>query len=191
MTFVSPNGNDGGVIDTDNGDNQINGQGGDDVVNGAGGDDFIRGGGGDDDMKGGVGDDRLAGGGGDDKIAGGGGDDIIAGGEGNDKIGGGAGDDVLTGGPGNNRLTGGEGADTFVFDADSTGKDKILDFELGIDSLRLNGGIEAEGFREFAGGAIVDMSNGGTIILQGISMEDAMELFVGEEILPIIDDTPL
>ena len=103
------------------------------------------------------------------KIGGGSGNDVIRsmqagddlfGGAGNDTLYGGGGEDRLAGGKGADILWGGEGADLFVFDAADagTGLDRIEDFELGIDTIVL------EGFEfntitgsNVAGGALVDI----------------------------------
>ncbi len=57
--------------------------------------------------------------------------DSLRGEEGNDALDGGAGDDFLEGGLGSDILRGGTGDDTFVFDEDSGGLDRILDFDQG------------------------------------------------------------
>ncbi|MGG6298161.1 hypothetical protein ACQ4M4_27525 [Leptolyngbya sp. AN02str] len=97
-----------------------------DVINSQGGDDFIHGKGGNDRIRGDQGNDTLLGGSG---------NDILAGYSGNDR---------LIGGSGNDFLGGGAGADSFVFDAGAAfttsrlGKDRIDDFELGVDRIVLD-----------------------------------------------------
>ncbi len=65
----------------------------------------------------------------------------IQAGAGNDVVFGGNGNDVITGGVGADLLEGGLGADQFVFstlsDSPTTGMDRVLDFQLGIDQLNL------------------------------------------------------
>ena len=48
------------------------------------------------------------------------------------------GDDTLIAGSGNDTLQGGGDADTFVF-GESTGNNTILDFEIGVDQIALDG----------------------------------------------------
>jgi len=69
-----------------------------------------------------------------DTIVGGSGDDTIFGKGKNDVLNGGAGDDRLIDGRGRDTLTGGSGADVFEFIKDGR-RDKITDFEIGIDRL--------------------------------------------------------
>jgi hypothetical protein len=91
-----------------------------------------------------AGDDRARGTAFDDRIAGRGGDDALAGGHGADRLAGGAGDDTLVGGPGRDTLAGGEGSDTFVFrSARHAGRDRLPDFEPGVDRIHL-AGIDAD-----------------------------------------------
>ncbi|WP_300657135.1 calcium-binding protein, partial [Pseudomonas sp.] len=80
---------------------------------------------------GGPGDSTFSGGVGNDYISGGAGQDSLNGGAGNDTLDGGTGNDILIGGAGDDILLGGTGADSFVWQAGDTGKDKILDFNIG------------------------------------------------------------
>lgn len=97
----------------------------DDALNGAGGADTLTGGDGHDRLSGGAGDDRLEGGGGTDRLAGG------------------AGADTLSGGAGPDVLAGGAGADAFLFGvAENGSRDRILDFEPGLDRIV----VDASGF---------------------------------------------
>ena len=75
---------------------------------------------------------------GDDWLKGGDGRDTLLGGTGSDDLQGGAGDDVLRGGADHDGLTGGAGRDSFVF-ARGDGPDWIVDFEAGVETLRLEG----------------------------------------------------
>lgn len=90
------------------------------------------------------GDDYILGFGGDDYLIGHLGHDVIGGGSGNDRIYGdipsdllSQGNDTLTGGEGNDIMTGGKGSDLFVFNA-FDGRDRITDFEQGVDKIYLN-----------------------------------------------------
>jgi Ca2+-binding RTX toxin-like protein len=89
------------------------------------------------------GDDEIYGTGGADSIAALGGNDAVYGLGGADSLNGGAGDDVLVGGTGRDTLTGGAGADLFRLEsfADSApgARDKILDFQQGLDRIDLSG----------------------------------------------------
>ena len=108
----------------------------DNVITGDGGDNTLRGRGGDDTISGLSGDDVLQGEGGNDDLSGGGGEDTLAGGNGDDVLDGGTADDILNGGDRNDTLTGGGGADVFRF-LDDFGRDDILDFEDGVDTINL------------------------------------------------------
>jgi Ca2+-binding RTX toxin-like protein len=105
------------------------------------------------------GDDELYGTSGADTLNGLGGNDVLYGFAGNDTLNGGAGDDVLIGGPGRDLLTGGAGADIFLIesfaDSRSSGRDRILDFEQGIDKVDLSalsmGNLRFVGTSAFSG----------------------------------------
>lgn len=89
-------------------------------------------------LYGSLGDDRILGKQGDDILEGGPGKDRLRGGAGNDKLSGGEDDDILNGGRGSDWLVGGEGADRFVINKLRAGDiDTILDFEVGIDSIKM------------------------------------------------------
>lgn len=79
----------------------------------------------------------LIGGGAEDKLLGNSGNDDLIGGQGRDTLYGGAGNDTLRGGEGNDALIGGIGADVFSFDRLGT-KDYVMDFEVGVDKLRID-----------------------------------------------------
>ncbi|NEN99278.1 MAG: S8 family serine peptidase [Moorea sp. SIO3I7] len=121
------------------GDDFIDGGGGDDKLFGDEGNDTLLGGSGQDELYGGSGDDSLEGGDGDDNLFGEAGNDTLLGGQGQDKLFGGSGDDLLKGGQGDNILTGGAGEDTFVLS--TAGKNTIVDFEDGVDLLKLDGDL--------------------------------------------------
>jgi hypothetical protein len=93
---------------------------------------------GDEILRGGLGNDRLAGNGGRDLLRGGYGSDTLQGGGDIDTLRGGAGSDSLHGGAGRDGLHGGAGADTFVFPSATKGLDDILDFQGGLDRIRIN-----------------------------------------------------
>ena len=96
-------------------------------------------------------DDRLVGYAGDDVMRGDRGDDWLngsahrndelAGGAGNDILTGSSGKDALVGGNGNDALRGGSDRDHFVFDGHD-GRDKVWDFEDGVDRIRIEDGAE-------------------------------------------------
>lgn len=136
-----------------------------DTLQGGSGKDLLQGGGGADRLEGGQGHDRLAGGGGGDRLfgqsggdqlrggsgadvlRGGGGADRLWGQGGNDRLFGGAGKDMLAGGGGRDLLVGGGGADVFVF-GKGHGHDRIRDFTLDEDLIRLQPGSGVGGFED-------------------------------------------
>ena len=88
----------------------------------------------------------INGSGGNDTLTGRGGADRLLGGSGNDTIKGGAGNDVIIGNSGADTLSGGSGSDVFSFAAlgDSSAsslstRDKIIDYEHGLDHIDLTG----------------------------------------------------
>ncbi|SFH98142.1 calcium-binding protein [Albimonas pacifica] len=136
----------GGGSDTawgGDGADRIAGDDGADLLHGDAGDDTIEGGAGDDILHGDDGDDWLYGGAGADEAYGGDGADALVGGEGTSELFGGLGADLLTLGVGATTATGGAGADEFVA-AMGDGADTILDFETGLDRIRIVSG--ATGF---------------------------------------------
>ena len=98
----------------------------------------------------------IIGGSGNDTIKSNNGSDTILGGAGMDTMIGGAGDDRVGGGADSDVLTGGSGADLFIFDwiDAGTGMDTIEDFEIGTDSISLEGFREVSG-EDVDGGAMV------------------------------------
>ena len=96
--------------------------------------------GGQDQMCGGSGNDLLFGNEGQDTVNGDSGNDTIYGGKDEDSLLGGAGDDFLFGDEGNDTLIGGTGNDRFILGLD-LGSDTILDFQTGLDSIGLIGGL--------------------------------------------------
>ena len=146
---------------------RLEGQGANDILDGEAGNDRLLGGVGFDTLIGGFGNDRLEGnsqndmlfggfgndfaqgGLGNDYVAGGGGNDILLGWTGADTLTGGVGDDFLNGQSGNDLLEGGAGADAFAFDGAVFGTDFVVDFEPGIDTIRLTGDGSAANFLQF------------------------------------------
>lgn len=140
------------------------------------------------------GDDLLYGYGGDDKLFGSNGVDRLYGGDGADMLDGGRGDDWLEGGRGNDVMSGGLGADLFVVGQNvngvvvNTGVDKITDFKVGTDHIRLQSGVAlaSQGGVSHAdvdGDQVMDtvlkLDNGGTIQLLGVSALPAAEVLFG------------
>lgn len=139
-------------IDGGAGADEISALGGDDIIRGGTHDDVIDAGAGNDEVWGGKGRDTVmlgdgndvfhdsaqTGGYAHDSVWGGAGDDQFRGGGGNDVFRGEAGADTLTGGTGRDVLWGGAGTDMFIF-AEGDGLDVIEDFELGIDTIEIDG----------------------------------------------------
>ena len=126
----------------------LDGLGGNDIARGLGGDDRLWGRQGADTLYGNAGNDRLWGGQGGDELHGGAGKDHLYGGLGHDTLYGGRGDDTLYGGrladrlhggEGRDVLVGGHGRDLFVYDDADFGRDRIVDFEDGVDRLDFTG----------------------------------------------------
>lgn len=126
--------------------NRIFGMEGNDWIKGWQNNDSLWGGDGNDELHGHAGNDRLFGGRGNDRLFGGQGNDKLDGGGQHDKMHGGAGNDILKGGIGLDKIEGGRGddilygqgnKDSFVFRA-GDGRDRIVDFQRGIDRLTLS-----------------------------------------------------
>ncbi|MEG4627133.1 SdrD B-like domain-containing protein [Microcoleus sp. w1-18aA5] len=96
--------------------------------------------GGQDQICGGLGNDLLFGNEGQDTVNGETGNDTLYGGKDEDSLLGSAGDDFLFGDQGNDTLIGGTGNDRFILGLD-LGSETILDFQYGIDSIGLIGGL--------------------------------------------------
>ncbi|MEM8674195.1 MAG: choice-of-anchor I family protein [Cyanobacteria bacterium P01_G01_bin.67] len=156
------------------GNDDLFGSGGNDFLAGGNGNDLLRGQSGKDRLEGGAGDDTLFGGnrfddrlfGGDGNdllqgysgtdnrgargrsgryiLEGGRGDDTLLGGQKFDRLKGGDGDDILDGGGSFNVLNGGSGHDLFVINDGISHIDWILDFEPGVDQIRLGNGINLD-----------------------------------------------
>ncbi len=92
-------------------------------------------------LRGTPGNDLIQGLAGPDVLRGGGGDDILLGNNGNDLLIGGPGNDLLIGGKGFDTVQGGGGRDTFVLTT-GFGHDRIMDFAVGTDRIRLPRGVQ-------------------------------------------------
>ncbi|MEG3944182.1 SdrD B-like domain-containing protein, partial [Microcoleus sp. w2-18aC4] len=97
--------------------------------------------GGQDQICGGLGNDLLFGNEGQDTVNGDTGNDTLYGGKDEDSLLGSAGDDWLFGDQGNDTLIGGTGNDRFMLGID-LGSETILDFQYGLDSIGLMGGLD-------------------------------------------------
>lgn len=124
------------------GSDTLKGGSGDDYLDGGAGDDLLWGDAGDDELKGDEGNDTLDGGHGNDILEGGGGADLLRGGDGDDVLFGGSGNDYIEAGAGDNRLTGGAGEDIFIFQTDAKSFDRITDFNLEDDVIRIENGAK-------------------------------------------------
>ncbi len=159
------------------GDDTLNGGAGRDTLDGAAGDDILFGKGGLGDLLlGGIGEDLLFGGNGKDSLSGGEDNDTLQGDNGRDTLSGDAGDDFINGGRHNDLLTGGTGADVFVFAGRKyEGKDRITDFEVGIDLLQIKGGDLADIIirgTNLGEDTRVILAGGTKIILEGVVAGD-------------------
>ena len=110
--------------------------------------------------------------------------DEIFGKQGKDKLFGLEGDDWLNGGQGKDQLTGGEGADTFVLTKGS-GKDTIMDFEVGVDVIQIaKGGFKGikkpedvlDKAKQLKNGDIeINLGKGTKIILKDVDLDALKE----------------
>lgn len=167
------------------GDDVLGGGSGDDTINGGGGNDLFYGGqdagdtGTNDVLNGGDGNDVIFGGAGNDALDGGSGADDLFGGGGDDTVGGGAGNDTLWGGSGDDSFTGGAGDDVFVFAA-GAGDDRVTDFDLSDDTLRLSNTTTdftdvdsvVAASSAVSGGVLIDLGGGDSLRLDSITMSD-------------------
>ncbi len=143
------------VVNGGPGDDSLIGGDGNDTMGGSFGADTLRGGAGNDDMGGGAGQDVIAAGAGNDSVGGGEANDVISGDAGNDflagggrddRIDGGTGDDSINGGDGDDTMSGGTGSDQFIFNTfNPADEDLILDFQDGLDAIRMTGIENAPG----------------------------------------------
>jgi Ca2+-binding RTX toxin-like protein len=119
---------------------------------------------------------NIKGRGGDDFLFGKTGNDVLQGDDGNDKISGGKGKDTVIGGNGDDILTGGNAGDAFVFNAAlDEGRDKITDFQDGIDRIQIEGASFADlTIQKHGGGSStkIILDSGTEIIVQNIIKAD-------------------
>lgn len=158
-----------GTVHSDNGPTQIVGTGRAERIEGSNGDDVIF---------------AYAGA---DHVLGQNGSDILHGGEGADVMWGGNGADILDGGAGSDELLGGEGRDVFFFDGQTRpgDVDKVADFQVRLDHLRLADGLSLLSVEFKDVGSVLDgsvsasldkvldtvctLSNGAVVELLGVS----------------------
>jgi Ca2+-binding RTX toxin-like protein len=162
------------------------GNSGNDNLFGGGGRDFLNGGAGNDRLFGGAGDDWLEGWGDNDHLFGGAGVDALYGGAGNDVLYGGAGNDFLCGGSGNDQLYGGAGADTFVFRPATNGPTSTttyMDYQLGVDKVRIDGRLMPNGFNESMikvnedGNLFIETAGGHMMVFDTLGRNDISALY--------------
>ena len=137
----------------------------------------VVGGDGNDTISGGNGDDVLLGVDGDDTIAGGPGNDNIQGHAGNDVLFGDAGNDLLFGGAGDDTITGNDGDDRIRWDHNS-GSDVVNGLG-GIDTLIIDGTINADTIRVTPGGARVNVLREGIFTTQDLGTVERLEIGTG------------
>ncbi len=165
-TFTALAGND--TVTGGDGADVIYGNQGSDVLYGNLGADRLFGGLDNDSLFGGQDADMVYGNQGADAVYGNFGNDTLFGGQGDDTLYGGQGDDVLNGNLGNDVLYGNLGADRFVFGANS-GADLIMGFNQSQgDRLVLSGQSYVLG-QARDGDALLTLSGGGTVELDGVS----------------------
>lgn len=152
------------------GQDTILGGDGDDIVWAGSGNDQVKGANGNDALGGGAGNDEMFGGAGHDTVFGGVGNDELFGNMGNDALFGGLGRDSLDGGFGNDSMFGGAGIDTFIFGT-AEGDDVIRDFQAGGDFIDLHGQTYTVSENQ-DGFAVLELSGGGTVTLEGIASAD-------------------
>ncbi|WP_428258865.1 calcium-binding protein [Enterovibrio norvegicus] len=169
--------------------------------------DFAAGGRGNDLLEG-FGADRLGGGSGDDVLISRGDNDKLQGGLGNDvlhvagddankgRLEGNDGDDFLSGNAGDQFLIGGSGADTYHFGSsilgdhttNLSGNDRIIDFELGIDTISIDTTIHSSfdelDIKQVGPTTVITLSTGSTITLNNTT---ASELTVSDFVFQSAD----
>lgn len=155
------------------GHDSVFGGAGNDIAWAGSGNDTVRGADGNDLLGGGAGNDELRGGAGHDILYGGLGRDSLFGDKGNDELYGGAGRDQLNGGLGNDLLAGGAGADTFIF-LKGEGNDVIRDFNAAQGDRISLGGQTYTVTSNDDGFALLHLSGGGTVVLNGIAADDIL-----------------
>ncbi len=138
------------------GNDSLFGNKGNDTLFGLVGNDTIYGGQNEDSLFGNQGVDFLLGNKGNDTLSAGKGDDVLYGGQDNDILRGDVGNDFLSGDLGIDTLIGGEGSDRFALRRGG-GYDYVADYELGIDSIGLVGGLQ------YGDIYVIDSANGAII----------------------------
>jgi len=144
------------------------GSSGADRAEGMGGNDTLSGGSGIDYLLGGDGIDTLNGDADGDKLFGDAGNDVLNGGFGKDQLYGGAGNDTLSGG-GTLEL------DHFIVTSTGFGADIVVDFQNGVDKIRVLGVAGWDDFSDVSvssngsGWAVITFSDGSTITLEGVA----------------------
>jgi VCBS repeat-containing protein len=147
----------------------------------------LAGGNGGDTLEGTAGEDTLSGANGGDWLLGLDGHDVLLGEAGNDQLWGGDGRDRLEGGRGDDRLVGGAGPDLFVFGR-LGGDDVLVDYEIGIDRLRLEEGIDVRSarVRDTNGDGVSDLviafTGGGSVTLLGVSDFDQVDFAIPQDL---------
>ncbi len=136
----------------------------------------------------------IVAGAGNDTVTTGAGNHLVDGGDGNDTLTGGDGEDWLFGGSGADRLSGGAGvnilqgdrhdvdfgrfADTFAFDT-VLGETRVIDFTVGQDILEFTGfdleGNPLDHFTSTSEGVTLDIDGPGSLLLEGVTLEDLQE----------------
>lgn len=150
------------------GNDVLYGNAGGDALNGNMGNDTLFGGHDDDTVLGGRDDDVEFGNVGADVMNGNMGRDTLYGGRGADSLFGGHDDDWLSGDHGDDTLHGGQGSDIFVFGT-GVGADTVADFHpLEGDRIRLQG-VGYEVAQSAGGDALLNLSDGGRVLLMGVS----------------------
>ncbi len=145
----------------------------------------------------GSGNGTLQGGSGINILFAGSGTDTLLGGANNDYLFAGSGADLLAAGGGRNTMQAGSGADTFLLDARQTATDTITGFVPGTDKLSV---IDASGkaanaseitgyisgaTTDASGNAVLHLSSGHTVTLQGIAKAQlSAAWFGGQSVLP-------
>ena len=107
--------------------------------------------------------------------------DTLTGGTGNGILIGNGGRDFLDGGAGDDYLTGGAGDDHFVYNALSSGHDRIEDFQQGHDVLDFSGsGLEfGDLVQSYSNGSTTVEYLGSTIILGNVGLLSQTDFLFG------------
>ena len=129
---------------------------------------------------GGAGRDQIRGNASGNQLQGNGSSDVIDGSSGSDTISGGSGNDTIIGGNGWDRLSGGSGADTFVFSQITGSRDVVLDFQDGIDAVRISAG-------SITGMADIEIDGQGTTTAT-VTIGDAVVVLKGASAITLTHD---